>query len=330
MKTMQQEDKLPAYYHEKKPNMKRRAYFHDYSSRSIYLVTLVIDGRMPLFGRVVGNPYKQWGAPEAPHIELTELGNTIQFQVYNIKKYYPQIEILDLQMMPDHLHVIIDILGRLPEGLGKLIAGFKTGCNREYKRLFADLYNSGNRHLFESDYNDRILYGEEELNNWIHYLRDNPRRLLVKRCFPEFFRVERDITFAGYKYSAVGNLFLLRYPDKLQIQCSRNLTLEEIQKYKEDVLKKARKRAVLVSPRISDGEKIAMDAALDLGYPIIRLEENGFHDFYKPHGRYFDACSEGRLLLLAPWQYHTNRVKIRREQCLALNAMAQAICQNAY
>lgn len=43
---------------------------------------------------------------------------------------------------------------------------------------------------------------------------------------------------------------------------------------------------------------------------------------YKPPGKYFEACAEGLLLMLAPWPYHFDRRNISRQQCLALNDMA--------
>lgn len=53
--------------------------------------------------------------------------------------------------------------------------------------------------------------------------------------------------------------------------------------------------------------------------------ENGFPPLYKPPGKYFEACAEGLLLMLAPWPYHMEKRTITRQQCLALNDMAAAI-----
>ena len=39
---------------EKKPSMLRRCVGHDYTSRQIYMITMVTKGRRQLFGRVVG------------------------------------------------------------------------------------------------------------------------------------------------------------------------------------------------------------------------------------------------------------------------------------
>ncbi len=40
---------------EKKPSMMRRCVGHDYTSRQIYMITMVTEGRRQLFGQVVGN-----------------------------------------------------------------------------------------------------------------------------------------------------------------------------------------------------------------------------------------------------------------------------------
>jgi hypothetical protein len=57
----------------------------------------------------------------------------------------------------------------------------------------------------------------------------------------------------------------------------------------------------------------------------IALLENGFAPMQKPSGQRFDACSEGRLLLVAPWEHHNEQRAITREQCLALNRLADEI-----
>ena len=113
----------------------------------------------------------------------------------------------------------------------------------------------------------------------------------------------------------------------MQVQCSQRLTDEEIQSKVDDFLKAASQGAVLVSPSISPGEKAVMRAAFDRGFPLILLQENGFTDLAKPGGKRMEACAEGRLLILSPWQHHNERIVIRRSQCLSLNDMARQICE---
>ena len=71
-----------------------------------------------------------------------------------------------------------------------------------------------------------------------------------------------------------------------------------------------------------------MGRAFEAGYPIIILIENGFAPMQKPSGRQFDACAQGRLLIIAPWPHHNDNRRITREQCNALNALARRINDN--
>ena len=161
----------------------------------------------------------------------------------------------------------------------------------------------------------------------MNYLADNPRRLLMKREHPDFFRVQRDLEAAGMTFSAIGNRFLLDRPELLQVQCSRSLTEPEIQSRVAFFLAAARQGAVLVSPAISPGEKAVMRAAFDAGFPLVYLQENGFTDLAKPGGRRMEACANGQLLILAPWAHHNENLAIRRGQCLALNDIARRLCE---
>ena len=61
--------------------------------------------------------------------------------------------------------------------------------------------------------------------------------------------------------------------------------------------------------------------------PFIVLADNGFRDFYKPIDSLFDACATGRVLILSPWPYDANKRNISRMECVALNEMAEEICQ---
>ncbi len=120
---------------EKKASMKRRADHHDYSGPRIYLITLEVEGRKPLFGQVVGDPFAEQPSPHAPRMELSELGRAVEEEWMGIGDYYPQVKVMALQMMPDHLHGILYVHDQLPVHLGKVIAGFKTGCHKALRGL---------------------------------------------------------------------------------------------------------------------------------------------------------------------------------------------------
>lgn len=332
---------------EKKPSMLRRRVGHDYESRRMYLITMTVEGRRPLLGRLAGRSDAPEGSADWPHVELSELGKAVEYEWMNVTKYHPEVSVVALQIMPDHLHGILFVHERMPQHLGHIIKGFKASTNKHYRRLVLgvesaatpsqqrrqgekrdrSLDNCQQGILWSLGYNDHILSGKDELQRWLNYLRTNPLRLAIKREHPDLFRVRFGLTIAGQTYAAIGNQFLLNNPQKLQVQCSRSLTDEQVAEQVALFLAKARQGAVLVSPAISKGEQAIMRAALDARLPLIFLTPWGFNTFSKPGHQYFQACAEGRLLILAPWEHQNQRIPLTREMCMALNGMTRNICE---
>lgn len=327
---------------DKVPSMLRRKQDHDYTERRMYMITMVTEGRRPYFGMVAGDPRQPFGSLNAPHTDLSKMGEAVRQCWYGIAVRQPKIGIIAFQMMPDHFHGILFVREKLEKPLGTILNGFKIGCNKAFRELCPVEYaaakqrqtqraaNRQDRHcglLFAPGYNDKILLHAGQLDTWKRYLADNPRRLLVKRCHPEFFRVQRHIEWRGMSFSAIGNLFLLRKPMLMQIQCSRSLTEEQTRRRTENAMAACRQGAILVSPSISPGEKHIMEAAFEKGFPEIILRDNGFAALTKPSGKYFDACANGQLLFLGPISHSNERKAITRSECLSLNDIAARLCQ---
>lgn len=306
--------------------MKRRDDGHDYTERRMYMITIEVEGRRPLFGRLKGNPLAQDGSGDEPDIELTALGKAVRDEWLGIPRYFPQIEVMAVQMMPDHLHGILFVKERLPVHLGQVISGFKAGC-RKAQRALAAAAPLQLPTLFAKGYNDLILRSYDELPAWCNYLRDNPRRLLLRRACPQWLRPVFGITIGAYTCSAIGNRGLLSAERRVQVRVSRRLVGEALDREVERFLALARSGAVLVSPAISPGEKRIMRSAFDEKLPVIVIVENGFTPMSKPHGEQFYACGEGRLLILSPWEHHNEKRKVTAQQCGDMNLLAWEVCR---
>ena len=355
---------------EKKASMKRRDDHHDYTERRMYMITLEVEGRRPVFGRLVGNAFAPKGSEDEPRIELTALGQAVQSEWMGIHDYYPQIEVMAVQMMPDHMHGILFVREQLPVHLGQVISGFKAGCRKAEKALIAaaephptektakamegapqatgkralssqqetalpfqsargslQAPTQAYRPLFAKGYNDLILRSYDELSAWQNYLRDNPRRLLMKRARPEWLRPFFGLQIGQHCFSGIGNRALLTAAKRKAVRVSRRLTEQEIAREVERYLEEARQGAVLVSPAISPGEKRVMRAAFDAGLPTIVIMENDFTPLSKPHGEQFYACGQGTLLMLSPWEHHNEKLQLTAAQCTQMNLMALEICE---
>lgn len=308
------------------PSMLRRCNNWDYSSPAIYMITLTLSDRsLPLLGKVVIDVQSNNPEQVQAHLEPSALGNEI-YQIWRqLSECYPEVSPLRLQLMEEHLHFILQVVRKMQIPLGRIVAGFKARCTQVYRAM-----NQSQSSLFSPGFQDTILFHKGQLNRMFDYLRDNPRRLAIKRLFPDLFKIMRQIPFCDGFLTGIGNPFLLQRPNLMQIQASRQASTADIEGTKQKMLGLPKWGSAIVSPCISPGEKELARFAYQERLPLIALKNNGFPELYKPSGEYFDACAEGRLLLLVPpgFGYKPGRRKLTRDEACVLNRIAQVISGN--
>ena len=172
-----------------------------------------------------------------------------------------------------------------------------------------------------------------QLPNTIRYIDMNPQRLATKRLKPGFFRVQQGIVIGERSYDGVGNTTLLMagqfmpvHVRGIWVKAAEHGDSQTLRNYKNGCVLAARKGTVMVSPFISTDEKQVMQVLLQERLSFIILADNGFREYYKPSDALFDACAAGRVLILSPWPYNVEKRKISRDECVALNKMAEEIC----
>lgn len=300
----------------------------DYCGIGIYHVTLVVAERYPLFGELSGDT-----ADEA-YIALNSFGQLVLALLRDEPRYYGEkgysFKILATQIMPDHIHIAIQVLKPLPKSVGNIIRGFKSACTSLYKKTNVESgrkYATKGENDGENDfpfsriftrigsiwnpdtayYHERIIHGIEQIDSLIHYIKDNPRRLWLKRANPDLFRIHQQTLIVGFTCTTLGNMFLYEAPLKAPLHCSRTLTQAEIETLKDECLSNADNGTIYVSAAISEGEKQICRALREAGFPLIILLNDGFpetdsphYKYYKPQGIYFEACAAGNLLLVEP------------------------------
>ena len=125
-----------------------------------------------------------------------------------------------------------------------------------------------------------------------------------------------------------GNRALLTEHRCLPVVCHRK-DGDRFSEQKQRCLEEAAHGAVLVGTRIAPKEREIMDEAVNHGFPVITLHDNGFADRYHPSADRLDLCAADRLLIVSPWQY---QYRGKNEQvtvlfCKAMNCVAQALCR---
>ncbi len=113
-------------------------------------------------------------------------------------------------------------------------------------------------------YHERILHCEGQLDRMIRYVKDNPSRLWLKHHNPNLFKLRNDLSWSFqderevrhvWKFRALGNMFLLDYPQKQHIQCSRSITADQLEQKYQEWSNNAQLGVVSITSAISEGEK---------------------------------------------------------------------------
>jgi len=313
-------------------NRHHRENLWDYKGRAIYHITLCVVERKCLFGELIGDSDKD------ANISLSPLGLFVDQTFRNLPVFYAPkgilIKILALQVMPDHLHGIIQVLEPMPKSIGEVIRSYKSACTSMYiksrnnatemhnveggnNRNNATEMHNGLWEVMPAGYHERILHCDKQLDRMIKYVKDNPRRLWIKRRCPDFFTMHHDVYYQftdanmalhKWRFRAMGNMYLWDWPKKQYIQCSRVMSQDELEKKKKEKMEYAASGYVSVTPAINSNEVAITRSIREAGYPTIILLKDGFpkegsenEKYFKPHGIYFDLCEQGKLLLLEPY-----------------------------
>ena len=182
----------------------------------IYHVTMVVSRREALLGNLVipdDNPAKA-------RVDLSLLGFQIKACVDDIPIRYPEIRIIQLRMMPDHLHVILYVTKPMSISIKMVVRGLWQGAKKVGPEKFTELPFI------------RPMSHRGQLQTMIHYLQMNPQRLATKKL------------------------------------------------------------------------------------------KNGYSDGL------FDAVAAGKVLIISPWEYNPKKGHVTREECVAMNMMAEQICES--
>ncbi len=189
---------------------------------------------------------------------------------------------------------------------GSLIRALSQKQRKEYYALTGRQY----RPLFDDNYDDTVCLDERHRKAMIDYVNDNPRRAILRRVLPDVMRRSLHVKIGNRSYGAFGNLFLLRWANKVQVQCHRRhpvsgllyeTTDDYVRQHDEWVSQVMKGATVVVTPGISRGELQMKNECLKKGYPLIHLQKEPIGPYWKPERNRFEACARGNLLVLAPW-----------------------------
>ena len=174
-----------------------RATWHKYDA-GVYFVTICTDKREHLFGSISQSRFYP-----------SELGKIVSEKLIEIPKYYPDAEIWNYVVMPNHVHFILAVGARLiapahetisdatetpldklgclkpprhgesvcyfhhSSRLSGIVGSFKAGVTRMARaRLIAPLHDQSVR-IWQRNYHEHIIRNQHAYDNISDYIRTN-------------------------------------------------------------------------------------------------------------------------------------------------------------
>ena len=130
-------------------------------------VTVQVAKNKSILGAVVGD-----------RVVLNALGQAVAASWRALPTRYPELEIFDFVVMPNHFHALLRIHWRAANcthHLGFLMGRFKGGTSFLYGRLrrAGEIEDIG-ASLWQRDYWDDLVTSAAEFRGWQRYIRENP------------------------------------------------------------------------------------------------------------------------------------------------------------
>ncbi|MCH5234961.1 MAG: transposase [Muribaculaceae bacterium] len=301
----------------------RRKKSHDYKDTYKYHIILKKQEKCGSFGKVIGDASILPGFPGCADIKRSLVGSIIKKHLFNFDKTYTSFQMLQFKVMPDHVHILLQVKERLPKHLGYYIGRLKAGIAEECSRRMNKIFSAED--IFKPNYTDRIVWSFINLQTLIKYIKENPHRLAMRIQFPEFFKKMRNLKIDDIDCDLYGNLFLLRNPDKMPLVVHHDATEEEIAQIAEDCVCNVLEKGIIVTAAISRKEKEIRDLCENYGGSLIRIQYEEFSEKFHPSEHDSDLCKEGRLLIISI--KYPKGTKLIKPISRKMNQLAERICQ---
>ncbi len=166
-----------------KDRKRNRMQNFDYSKDAIYFITACCKNRIHHFGNIIDG-----------EMNLNEYGEIAKNQMEWLAEQYPYIKLHNYAIMPNHIHILIEInrdlvrAGRdlpqprdlplardLPQpikikSISSIMGAYKTTTSKQIHLL-------GNQEFaWQRSFHDHIVRNEKRYYNIFNYITDNPKR----------------------------------------------------------------------------------------------------------------------------------------------------------
>jgi len=148
---------------------------YDYAVAGAYFVTIVTQDRAPILGSVVNG-----------RVACTAAGRMVWTVWRELPSVYPGVQVDMFVVMPDHVHGILILAPRVMSGDGALeamsslptvVGLFKSMTTKRYIEGVSEHgWPSVRLRLWQRNYYERIVRGDDALDSIRRYILANPAR----------------------------------------------------------------------------------------------------------------------------------------------------------
>ena len=251
-----------------------------------FFVTWQTAHNKSIFGAIVGD-----------RCELNELGRRVGEYWREMPAKYPELELDEFVVMPNHFHAIVRVRFRptnKEHHLGFLLGRFKGGTGYIYGKMrrAGEVDDIGD-HLWQFDYWDKIVTSEQQLAAYRRYIRDNPKNWTRDR-------------FGVVTQYSLGNLELLNGP-RIAFVASHGFWASELKPrlaWRRNAPVSVRGASApslpIISTFTSAQEREALRRALAKGRSVIKVVPQGLPIESELSSELREALADGRILFISP------------------------------
>ena len=177
---------------------------YDYTQNGFYFVTVCVKNHEMFFGDIAksGTEYNP-----VYEMKLSEIGKIAEKYWLEIPQHFPNVNLDEHIIMPNHIHVVIEICKRICDGMNEAVprsynyngkylrmseispkAGSLSAIIGSFKSVITKTVNqkySESNFSWQSRFHDRVIRNEKESNAIRKYISENPAKWHLDRYNPE-------------------------------------------------------------------------------------------------------------------------------------------------
>lgn len=144
---------------------------YNYSEKGAYFITICTQNRKNILSEIsiVGD-----GVLDVPKNKLTFMGKIADKTINNLNGFYNNITIDKYVIMPNHIHLLIQITSDSVSGssrtptptnmeIPRFVSTFKRFCNQEY-----------GKNIWQRSFHDHIIRNQKDYDRIWNYIETNP------------------------------------------------------------------------------------------------------------------------------------------------------------